>query len=369
MTSTVGRASGRLDLLGGVADYSGARVLEVATQLRTTVVAEADDALVAGPARFGVDEVTELARLPYEELRAALVGLPRWTHYVLGVAFVLVRHGIIDPPRARLTIDSDVPTAVGVSSSAALEIATARALVVERVEPLHVATLCQEAENHVVGAPCGIMDQVVVAMGRAGAVLPILCRPAAVEAIVDVPDGLEVVGVPTGAEHDVSGVPYRRARAAAFMGQRIVEDARGCTYTWVSELPADAVASLPDELDGATFLDRWRTTADALTTVDPDETYPVRAATAFGGEEHRRSDALLAALARHDTIAISRCMRASHAGYDAMGLGHPAAGSTAARVLDRRGVHGARSSGGGSGGTVVVVCDRGALDDIDDLIR
>jgi L-arabinokinase len=229
--------------------------------------------------------------------------------------------------------------------------------------------LCQEAENQVVGAPCGVMDQVVVTIGRAGAVLPILCRPAAVDTVVELPAGLEVVGVPTGAAHDVSGVPYGRARAAAFMGKRIVEGAASHAWRWVSELPADAVATLPDALDGATFLDRWGSTDDALTTVDPDETYPVRAATAFGVEEHARSGALLDALARADVDAIGPIMAASHAGYDAMGLGHPAATTLVEQVLGRDGVHGARSSGGGSGGTVVVLCDRGALDDVEGLVR
>jgi L-arabinokinase len=229
--------------------------------------------------------------------------------------------------------------------------------------------LCQEAENNVVGAPCGIMDQVVVAMGRPGGVLPILCRPAAVDPIVDLPDDLEVVGVPTGAEHDVSGLPYRRARAAAFMGKRIVQDAIGMHAPWVSELPRDAVGALPEALDGGEFLDRWDTTDDALTTVDPDQTYPVRAATAFGVEEHRRSTKVQDALARRDVDTIGSAMAASHAGYDAMGLGHSAATATVERVLARPGVHGARSSGGGSGGTVVVVCEQGALDDLPDLVR
>ncbi len=62
-------------------------------------------------------------------------------------------------------------------------------------------------------------------------------------------------------------------------------------------------------------------------------------------------------------------MAASHAGYDAMGLGHPAATAVVAQVLDRPGVLGARSSGGGSGGTVIVVCERGALDDVEALVR
>ncbi len=369
MTSGRGSASGRLDLMGGVADYSGARVLEVATHLTTTVVADAEGALSVGPVSLSPADINGLAALPYPEVRVALADAPRWTHYVIGVAVVLVRHRVIDTPRARLTVTSDVPVSVGVSSSAALEVATARALGAGTVEPLRLAALCQEAENHVVGAPCGIMDQVVVTMGRPGAVLPILCRPASVDAVVTLPDGLEVVGVPTGAEHDVSGVPYRRARAAAFMGKRILDDAHAVQHEWVSELPPDAVAALPEALDGVEFLDRWDTTDDALTTVDPDETYPVRAATTFGAEEHLRSTMVQDALTRRDIDAIGRAMAASHAGYDAMGLGHPAATATVDRALARPGVHGARSSGGGSGGTVVVVCDRDALDDIPDLIR
>jgi L-arabinokinase len=369
MTSGRGSASGRLDLMGGVADYSGARVLEVATHLTTTVVAESHDTFSVGPVSLSSDEMSELAALPYPEVRDAMSSFPKWTHYVIGVAVVLVRHAVIDVPCAQLTIASDVPTSVGVSSSAALEVATARALGAGAIESLRLAALCQEAENQVVGAPCGIMDQVVVVMGRPGAVLPILCRPASVDPVVALAGGLEVVGVPTGAEHDVSGIPYRRARAAAFMGKRILDDANAAPQAWVSELPADAVATLPEALDGAEFLERWDRTDDALTLVDPAETYPVRAATAFGVEEHRRSATVQDALARRDVDAIGSAMAASHAGYDAMGLGHPAATVTVERALARPGVHGARSSGGGSGGTVVVVCERGALDDLPDLVR
>ncbi len=370
MRSSSGSAPGRLDLLGGVADYSGALVLEVPTHLATTVVAEADDAFAVGPAAFSVDEMAELALLPYPEVRAALAGLPTWTHYVVGVAVVLVRHGVIEPPRARVTVSSDVPQSVGVSSSAALEVATARALGADAIDPLWLAALCQEAENHVVGAPCGIMDQVTVAMGTPGAILPILCRPVSIaRAELPVPPYIEVVGWPTGVEHDVGGAPYRRARAAAFMGKRMIEDSLGRTCSWVSELPRGELDELPDALDGATFLDRWGDTDDDVTTVDPSETYPVRAATSFGVEEHARTERAATHLAGGDFDALGPLLAASHAGYDAMGLGHPAATATVETALSRPGVHGARSSGGGCGGTVVVVCDRGALDDVDVLIR
>jgi galactokinase len=366
---THGWASGRLDLLGGVADYSGALVLEVPTRAGTTVAAEPADALTIGDATVTPDELRTLAALPYPEVRDAIADLPRSAHYVVGVVLVLVRHGVIEVPRARITVTSDLPQSVGLSSSAALEVATASALGADHLDPLRLALLCQEAENHVVGAPCGVMDQVTVAMGRAGAVLPILCRPAEVGPPIELPPGLEVVGWPTGAEHDVSGVPYRRARVAAFMGKRIVEEQTGHPVEWVSELPADAVAELPEALDGWAFLERWGPTDDTVTTVDPDLTYPVRAATTFGVEEHGRAVRARAAIEAGNATAVGALMAGGHAGYDAMGLGHPAATVTVTAALATPGVHGARSSGGGAGGSVVVLCDRGALDHVDGLVR
>jgi galactokinase len=365
-----GRAPGRLDLLGGVADYSGALVLEMPTRQGTEVVLRpGETAFVVGPAVLAPDKLACLAGLDDAAVRHELSPFPRWTHYVIGVALLLVRHGVIDPPRGRIEITSDLPAAVGVASSAALEVATARALGAGSIDPLQLAALCQEAENHVVGAPCGIMDQVTVALGTPGAVLPILCRPASVADVVVLPEGMELTGWPTGAAHDVGGVPYGRARAAAFMGKRMVEDATGSTWPWVSQLPGDAVAGLPETLDGRRFLDTWGATGDIVTRVLPDETYPVRAATLFGLEEHVRSVDALQALRDGQPALLGPLMAASQRGYDAMGLGHPAATAVVAEALARPGVLGARSSGGGCGGTVVVLSERGALGDVDTLIR
>jgi L-arabinokinase len=354
--------------MGGVADYSGALVLEIPTRQGTEVVAQPDDALVVGPAAIPPAELERLAGLPYAEVRRVWAQYPRWTLYLLGVALVLVRHAVIAAPRARLEVSSDLPISVGAASSAALEVATARALGAD-VHPLELATLCQEAENQVVGAPCGVMDQVAVAAGRPGAVLPVLCRPASVEASVPLPRGLEVVGWPTGAEHDVGGLPYRRARAAAFMGKRIVEQRAGRSWAWTSQLPRAATLDLPELIEGATFLERWGDTEDVLTSVEPGETYPVRAATSFGGDEHARSMDVLASLAAGELGGLGRLMESSDAAYRDMGLGHPAAAAAVADALAHPGVYGARSSGGGCGGTVVVVCDQGAVEDVEGLIH
>ncbi len=363
-----GSAPGRLDLLGGVADYAGALVLEMPTRQRTEVVAHPDHAFVVGPVAFSSETLTHLAGLDYEDVRRHLAPHPRWTHYLIGVALVLVRHGVIEPPPVRLEITSDLPVSVGVASSAALEVATARALGAA-IDPLRLASLCQEAENHVVGAPCGVMDQVAVALGTTGAVLPILCRPASVGEAVVLPPGIEVVGWPTGASHDVAGTPYARARAAAFMGKRMVEDASGRQWSWVSQLPTAAVEDLPDVVEGGDFLDRWGSTDDDVTTITPEEAYPVRAATTFGVEEHGRTVVALDALGANRPELLGPLMQASQHSYDAIGLGHPAATAIVAEALSRPGVYGARSSGGGCGGTVVVLSEYGALDDVDGLIR
>jgi galactokinase len=364
-----GRAPGRLDFLGGVADYSGALVLAMPTRRGIEVTLHPQAAFVVGPAAFGADELEHLAALDDVAVRRELSAYPRWAHYVIGVALVLQRDGVIDPPRGRIEITSDLPASVGVASSAALEVATARALGAGTIDPLRLATLCQEAENNVVGAPCGIMDQVAVALGVPDAVLPILCRPASVADVVTLPDGLELVGWPTGASHDVGGVPYGRARTAAFMGKRMVEEATGRTWPWVSQLPLEAVEELPDLLEGRAFLAEWGATADTVTHVRPGGTYPVRAAARFGVEEHRRSVAALEAIADGQPELLGPLMAASQRRYDAMGLGHPAATAVVEEALARPGVLGARSSGGGCGGTVVVVLESGALNDVDTLIR
>ena len=160
-----------------------------------------------------------------------------------------------------------------------------------------------------------------------------------------------------------------RARAAAFMGKRMVEHAAARRWSWVSQLPRAAVDELPVEVDGSTFLEGWGASGDDVTAVRPDVSYPVRAATTFGVEEHGRAAAAAAALADGEPARLGPLMEASQAGYDAMGLGHPAATLIVKEALARPGVYGARSSGGGCGGTIVVVCERGALDDVEGLIR
>ena len=100
MVKVRGRAPGRLDLLGGVADYSGALVLEMPTRQGTEVTLCPDTAFVVGPAAFAPDELERLAGLDDAAVREELSAHPRWTHYVIGVVLVLLGVALMMKPGA-----------------------------------------------------------------------------------------------------------------------------------------------------------------------------------------------------------------------------------------------------------------------------
>ena len=191
------RAPGRLDVMGGVADYSGSVVLEMpiaqaccaAIQWRNdrllrirSLGVEADG--LTSEVTFSLDELLledGSLRAP-DDVRARLTRDPqtRWAGYVVGCFYVMLaaygkapktvrNDGRLGEFGANILIHSEVPLGAGVSSSAALEVATMHALSeAAGIHPsdLTLAAWCQRVENTIVGAPCGIMDQVTSALGR-----------------------------------------------------------------------------------------------------------------------------------------------------------------------------------------------------------
>jgi L-arabinokinase len=386
-----GEASGRIDLLGGVADYSGSLVLEIPTRAMTRV--EFFPAPVAGFRLCGgVGEAVEVAwdeaargveekREP-EWFRALFerTGVPGWARYPLGcVALLGIRKGVRVEPGLEISIRSEVPISMGVSSSAALEVATLRALTrMTGVEwrGTELARLAQEVENRVVGAPCGLMDQLASAHGVRGAVLPIDCRPDFLHEPVPLPDGVLVAGWPSGIKHSVGDSPYAMARAASFMGRKILQETQGWSVEHTAEISPEQLAGadpLPERMTGRDFLERWGGTVDRLTRIEPDRVYPLRAATRFPIEENSRCAEVVGLLRsgeENDLVRIGELMARSHAGYSDMGLG--------SRETDRmvdlvraagpaQGLYGARISGGGSGGTVAVLLHERGLPVLQEL--
>lgn len=352
----VGRAPGRLDVLGGVGDYSGSLVLQAAIRAQTTVEIEPCSEYRLWSDSYGEAQAGSLD----------LGALPRWTHYPLGCLQVFMEaKGWRPDCGLSFRIRSDVPASVGVSSSAALEIATLRALsMISGIgfEGLEIAHLGRRAENEVVGVPCGLMDQLASAFGRVDTILTILCRPDALGEPIDLPDGIAVVGWPSQIARDVAGAPYAIARAAAFMGKRMIETRMGRAFRYTAELPMDD--DLPERLPGARFLAEHGAIDDPLSTVEPDRSYPVRAATRFPIAEHARC-CLAGDLLRAGRFEeVGALMYASHEGYSAMGLGTSETDRMVGwieRMGPAEGFYGARISGGGAGGTVVVLLDERAV--------
>lgn len=377
----VGEAPGRLDVMGGVADYSGAMVLETPIQARVRAEVRSLDEPVLRFESEGQHFELPLDRCAAAwseaEPTAAMAALlrelqcPAWVAYPVGCLTVLVEaKGCPVDGGLDFRFSSEVPQSMGVSSSAALEIATLRALATYfevEFEGTELARLGQRAENRVAGAPCGLMDQLTAAHGRAGELLPILCRPDLLQEPIPLPPGIMVLGWPTGVKHAVSGDAYGRARTAAFMGKRIIEGRKGRTFECAAdihpgELERYAGDWLPATLTGREFLDQYEGVQDPLSVVQPGETYPVREALRFPVGEHQRVR-LAVALLRQGAAdgleerlkLVGELMFLSHAGYHAIGLGCPEADERVEFALETEGVFGARISGGGAGGTVAVL--------------
>jgi L-arabinokinase len=391
---TGARAPGRLDVMGGIADYSGSTVLEATLSDATYVAVQSRDDGILKLRSLGIQSegLREEVTLPLHALIGSWMTMPfvqtvsilrepvenRWTGYVAGCLYVLVASGWLD--RKTITglniwVESTVPIGVGVSSSAALEVATMSALCGHfgiHMDGLELARLCQVVENRVVGAPCGIMDQVTSALGCEGRMVVLKCQPHQILGHQPIPPHWRLVGLDSGVKHAVSGRSYARARVAAFMGLKILQTAFGqdldgylCNLSpgvWHS-----LRESIPERLTGREFLSRYGTLPDSVTTVDPEETYSIRACTEHPILENSRVREFIALtnLAAKDPDRVllreaGALMLASHESYSQrVDLGSSETDLLVDLVMERgpvRGLYGAKITGGGSGGTVAVLC-------------
>jgi galactokinase len=257
--------------------------------------------------------------------------------------------------------------------------------------------LCQQVENLVVGAPCGVMDQMTSACGDEDQLLALLCQPAELLGTIELPDELAVWGLDSGMRHSVGGGNYGSVRAGAFMGYRIIADVAGLRVEqignrvaikdprWLgylanlspSEFEEQFAAKLPVTMAGEEFLSRYGGTVDTVTTVAPARTYPVRAATAHAVYESSRVQQFAELLRRQherpnheEKVTMGKVMYESHASYSACGLG--STGTDLLVELVRaagvdQGLFGAKITGGGSGGTVALLGDRNADKTVQDV--
>jgi L-arabinokinase len=313
-----------------------------------------------------------------------------WAAYAAGTLLVLMRERRVRFDRGvRMLIGSDVPEGAGVSSSAALEVAAMQAVAAAfgvALDPPETALLCQKVENLVVGAPCGVMDQMTAACGLGDRLLALLCQPARLEGMVGVPAELRLWGVDSGLRHCVAGADYGSVRVGAFMGYRMIADLAGLSVepgepvriddeVWGGYLAnvgpdrfeKEFADELPERISGRAFLGRYGGTTDPVTQVQPDREYAVRVPTAHPIYEHARVQrfAELLAVPVNETrlIELGQLMYSSHASYSACGLGSEGTDLLVELVRQagpKEGLYGAKITGGGSGGTVAVLARCGA---------
>jgi galactokinase len=397
----ISRAPGRLDLMGGNVDYTGGVVFESTIAEATWAAAQkrSDQAVVFWNPQMKGEGWTErvafeLAQFSDEDAVRGLASadpLAGWTAYVLGAIYLLrVRYPEQVRTGVHIYIESNVPLNKGVSSSAAVEVAVMKSAAAAygiELGGVALAEACQWVENVIAGSACGIMDQAASVLGDEGSVLPMLCQPCTLYEPVRLPDGLRCWAIDSGVRHAVTGVEYEAARAAAFVGYRIICGWEGLAITrdtasaiprftdprwrgYLSELTPSEFRSryerrLPELLTGEEILAEAAVHPDPFTTIHPQVRYRVRDCVRYAVEENHRIQLfinLARCAARTPAVSILRqmgeLMYQSHWSYTETGLGCEATDLLVELVRTHAGedlLFGAKVTGGGAGGTVAVL--------------
>ena len=357
----VTRAPGRLDVMGGIADYSGSHVLEFPIAEATFVALQPTDERELNIVTLLDDEphhssfTMSLSDLdgPVEYEAARELFANSWAAYVAGVFLVLMRErNQRFESGANILISSRVPPGKGVSSSAALEVAVMQAVTAAfaiEIDGRDKALLCQKVENLVVGAPCGVMDQMTAVFGERDRLLLLLCQPAELKRMITLPQELRLWGIDSGIRHSVGGADYGTVRAGAFTGARIIADINAdfSEHGYLANIS-------PAEFE--------REYLNLL----PER---IRMAAAHPIYENARVQRFVELLERNDGYdELGELMYESHRSYTALGLNSAGTDLIVELIRKEAGLFGAKITGGGSGGTVAVLGDQTSREAIERVV-
>lgn len=327
------RAPGRVELLGNHTDYNDGVVLSAAIHYAVTTRGET---LPEASARVSSDFAPAAVDALLDDL-VPLKDKSAWANYSLGVAAILREEGYSLGGFA-MQVKSNLPAGAGLSSSAALEVATACLLMKLyslEIDPLRLAKICRRAENDFVGVKCGLLDQVSSIFGRRGQAVYLDCRSEQISNIPLPPDtGLLVFhcGVP----HRLVGGEYNERReqcfaAAAALGVPALRDVAG-----------DQLTAARARLDPVIYR---------------------RAAHIVG--ENERVFAGIEALRRGDGKAFGELMFASHeSSRTNFENSTPELDALVEIARGEPGVYGSRLTGGGFGGATISLVEHSRADEI-----
>ncbi|XP_006401380.2 L-arabinokinase [Eutrema salsugineum] len=431
----VARAPGRLDVMGGIADYSGSLVLLMPTReachaavqrnhpskqklwkhaearhhSRDTPILEivsfGSELSNRGPT-FDMDLSDFMEEdgkpISYEKAYHYFSRDPsqKWAAYVAGTILVLMREmDVRFEDSISILVSSTVPEGKGVSSSASVEVATMSAIAAAHgleISPRDVALLCQKVENYVVGAPCGVMDQMASACGEANKLLAMICQPAEILGLVEIPSHIRFWGIDSGIRHSVGGSDYGSVRIGAFIGKTMIRSFASSSFAETNSEEAEEESSeliesdasldylcnlsphrfqahyaskLPQSIRGEEFIEKYGDHGDSVTTIDRKGTYDIMAPTKHPIYENFRVQAFKALLtatpSEEQVIGLGELMYQCHDSYSACGLGSDGTDRLVRLVqkmeklkhskTENGTLYGAKITGGGSGGTVCFI--------------
>jgi galactokinase len=324
-------APGRVNLIGEHTDYAEGFVMPVAIDFATLagISPRSDGKIVLYSENYGEEKSFEAAALPGRAGK-------HWSDYPLGVVSILAGDGHTIPGFS-LSLWGDVPLGSGLSSSAALEVATALA-VCSLVGAIYagpaLARLCQRAENEFVGANCGIMDQFISANGKENHALLLDCRDLSFR-LAPIPDNVALVIANTMVKHSIAGGDYSTRRRESEAACAVIDSHRG-------PVPFLRDATLED-------LEKWghEMTPKSL----------LRARHVIS--ENLRTVAAAQALVNNDLAELGRLMAEAHRSYSQDFEGSCAEADQMVDLANELpGLIGARLTGGGFGGCTINLVER-----------
>ena len=307
---------GRVNIIGEHTDYNGGAVLPALVNRSMTVSLSRNDSDTLRIFSPGFDEMKER---PVVFARDG-----HWSDYAAAAFAFLADKGLL-AGGADLTLESDIPAGTGLSSSAALLVAclkAARDTGAFDEDDKTIALWAQKIENDYLGVPCGIMDQMAVALAEPGTALYLNTLTLETEK-VSLPDGHVMAVVHSGVQRRLDEGRYAVRRAECEEGKRLLSEPNPCL------------------MDDATFR-----RALAL-----DE--PVNRRMRHQRTEHRRVLAAVEAIRRGDVAELGRLMDESHVSMrDDFEITHPVLDEMVIRAR-HHGARGSRMTGGGFGGCFV----------------
>jgi len=338
-------ASGRAELIGGHTDYNDGFIIACAIDKKFAAAARArnDKKIIMH---------SDWAKADFEfELSATLKPTKeaKWANYGIGVAALLAQAGLLDRG-ADIFISGNVPVGAGLSSSAALEVAIANALLMlgnneKNISKAKLAALCQKAENEYANSPCGIMDQTAVINCKDGHVMILDCRTLGIDQLPFDTKNYCIMAFNSMVRHEVGAGDYGSRKEQCYKALAIIQ----------KKFPnAKALRDISTEQ-----LEGFKNTLDT-------KLYK-RASHVVG--ENERVLAAAEALKKGDMKKFGQLMHKSHcSARDLYEISCQEIDFLVDKIMGMPGALGARLCGGGFGGATVAMVESGSAEEIKEKI-